>query len=612
MKKKACLLLIASTMALSSCSWEDLMFWRKWGWGKKDNKPADTEVVVKDDVIDAFDKLAKANSFTSLTKATLGGDNTLSVGDKKVPSYQDLSIEYVTKKVGKNTKLNSKISSITIVNLESAEAVEGVTKEETMSSLVTSRNAYIQFGYDASLSFDLAKQEATFVIPMVENETYTIYDEEAKQSYEYSVGDEHVRYNTNNKESNGLVDTATLIDIVNKGTIEGDTIHAEIDGDKVDIKFELKDGYVSTLEAEVEGTHLKISYSDFDKTSFDIPASCHKPTCKWPHNAKNSYLYEKTETGHRKYCSECHKFLDEEKAHVHSHNDKGYCEICGYIDGQDDANSEVIPGFELEGDEYYLKAKVVGDVIVSATESYNHDYDASEVTSTSNTHYKVFTSAAVVFVTTIDNREKLEGSCVEMKTTTYDLYKNLSQSELETIKALGYGTERTAALKTYLAAQTKSATFSGKTFSSYHGVLNSETIKLDDCHDIYCYTCSDCGEITSCYINSVADHESGFVKTEEKIDDCHTLVKEDCPTCHEHKENIVTSHVEGEPVVENIKIDSCYTLRIEKCATCGEVLSKTIVANHGDHISTRVVDDGNGGTKTITCCDDCHTVLSIE
>ena len=41
MKKKACLLLIASSMVLSGCSWKDLMFWKKWG--KKNNEPEQQE-----------------------------------------------------------------------------------------------------------------------------------------------------------------------------------------------------------------------------------------------------------------------------------------------------------------------------------------------------------------------------------------------------------------------------------------------------------------------------------------------------------------------------------------------------------------------------------------
>ena len=610
MKKKACLLLIASSMALASCSWQDLMFWKKWGWGKKDNKPADTEVVVKDVVVEAFNKLATANSYTSVTKAALGGESKVTVGSKKVPGYQTIAIDYVSKKVGKNTKIESKIGSITTVNLVEADAVDGVTKEETMNALILNRNSYLQMGYKASTSFDFTKQEATLTIQMSETETFTIYDEDAKQSYNYTASDNKSKYNTDD-DSNGIVSTETLIDIVNKGTVDGNVIHSQIDGSNVDIKFELKDGYVSSLEAEVDGTHIKISYSDFNKTSFDIPSSCHKPICNWPHNAKNAFYYEKSETGHRKYCLECHKFLGEEQAHNHSHNDKGYCEVCGYVDGQDDVESKVISGFEHTGEDYYLKAKVVGDVIVSASTAYDDDFDASESTSTSNTYYNAFISSGAVLVKTISDSTKVGGTCAVIKTITYDLYKNLSQSELQTINDLGYGNERTTALKTYLASQTKAATFSGKEFFSSHGTLNSEDIEVDGCHSIHCYTCEDCGQITSCYMNAVSNHDSGFVKTEEKIDDCHTLVKEDCPTCHEHKESIKTNHVEGEPIVENLKIDSCYTLCISKCATCGDVISMVIEAHHGEHTSTRTVDDGAGGTKTITTCDDCHTVLSI-
>ena len=41
MKKKVTLLLIASSMVLSGCSWKDLMFWKKWG--KKNNEPEQQE-----------------------------------------------------------------------------------------------------------------------------------------------------------------------------------------------------------------------------------------------------------------------------------------------------------------------------------------------------------------------------------------------------------------------------------------------------------------------------------------------------------------------------------------------------------------------------------------
>ena len=605
MKKKAYLLLIASSMALASCSWQDLMFWKKWGWGKKDNEPAETIVVDKDDVIEAFNKLSTLNSFTSVTHATMSGDNTLTVGEHKVPSYQTITIDYTNKKVGKNTKTNSSFGSTTLVNLEAAEAVEGVTKEETMDALVSNRNLYIQFGYDASLSFDLAKQEACLVIPFNKSETYTIYDEEAKQTYNYSVDDSNVKYNYEDDDT-GIIDTESLIEVVNKGTVEGNTIKTEIEGETVSIQFELKDGYVSSLEAEVSGTHIKISYSDFNKTSFDIPASCHKPICKWPHDSKNAFSYVKTETGHRKYCQECHKFLDHEQSHDHSHNDKGFCEICGYVDGEDDVESTIIQGFE-NGEDPYLKAKVIGEIIVSSSINYDYDFACYG----SSVDYRVYKDAGVVLAETSGDTSRLDGACVEIKTLVFDLYKGLSQSELQTIQEISNSSDRTEALVAYLQGKTISKSFSGKSYRISHGLTTSEETTLDECHQIMSYTCSDCGQLTSAYISAVSNHESNFTETEEIIDACHTLVNKDCPTCHEHKEEIKTNHVEGEPVVIEKAIDSCHTLRIEKCATCGEVINTTIVANHTGHTSTRTVSDGNGGTKTITSCDSCHAIISI-
>lgn len=617
MKRKASILLITSAMVLSACSWSDLMFWKKWWGPKKDNSPADTETdtnkedeAKKNDVIAAFSKLETLDSFTAVTKAEMSGENEYTVGEHKVPSYQTISINYETKQVGNNTKINAAISMISQVNLQKAEAVEGVTKEETMSALVLDRNTYIMAGYDASLIFDLDKQEAIFNVPFMSSETYTIYDEEAKQTYDYEIGDDDVRYNYDD-DDNGLIDTKSIIDVVKQGTVDGNTIHAVIDGENVDIKFELKDGYVSSLEAEVEGTHLTIFYSDFNKTSFAIPAGCHKPVCRWPHDSHTAYSYVKTETGHRKYCQECHKFLGEEKPHDHSHNDDGYCEICGYIDGQDNVDTKVVPGFGTSDDDYYLKAKVVQGVIVNSSSNYDYDFSCYESSSETNVNYKIYTSSGVVLRETTANSTKIEGACVKTNVLTYDLYKNLSESELNTIKALGYGSERTDALKAYLLENTVSATFSGKVYSLSHGVVTGNEQELDECHTIHYYTCPDCGEVTSAYIGAVYDHEAGFVETTQEIDDCHTQVNHDCPTCHEHNEEIQTHHVDGTPVVEEMVIDSCYTLQIKKCATCGDILSKEIVTNHTGHTSTRVVDDGHGGTKTLTICDSCHTVISI-
>ena len=610
MKRKASLLLIASVVALGGCSWSDLMFWKKWG--KKDQPAEKSEEEQKQDVIAAFNKLTTLDSFTSATSAKMGGENEITVGSKKVPSYQTLAIDYVSKKVGNNTKTNSKISSTTVVNLKTADEIEGVTKEETMSALVLNRNMYLQMGYESSLAFDMTKQEAVFVSSLSESETFTIYDEDAKQTFDYSVGDEHVRYNYD-KSGSGIIDTDDLIEVINKGTVNGDTIHAVIDGDSVDIKFELKDGYVTKLEAEVEGTQLKITYSDFNKTSFDIPSSCHKPVCRWPHDSNTAYYYTKTESGHRKYCQECHLFLGEEKAHVHAHNDKGFCEICGYVDGEDDVESSIVQGFENAEGDAYLKAKAVGEVIISTSTNYNYDYTAYSYDSVAGTsvNYRVYATKGVVFTETTFNTSKLEGACVETSNKNFALYKGLSQSELESYKELS-SSERSEALKTYLYEKTVSATYIGKEYRVSHALTSLNEVTLDEHHNISNYVCNDCGEITSGYISeSVTDHEAGFVETQEVIDQCHTLVKHDCPTCHEHKEEIKTSHVEGEHDVQEITIDSCHKLRIEKCATCGEILSRTVIATHTGHTSTRTIDDGNGGTKTITSCDDCHLVLSI-
>ena len=627
MKKKACLLLIAS-MALGACDLNDLMFWKDWFESPKqeEQKPDEggeqqsngeqgeekSSSFTIQQVLTAFDNLAQANSVTITTEVSYSGTDSTSFGGEYIPTEMNVSMNYVSEQVGKDSKTVMNYSTTEIVNLTTAKTLLGISKEEVIDLAIKQRNQYLTYGYNREVSFDLEKDELILGFSIPEEVTFTIYDQEADQTYSYNE-DEITKYNITN-DGIGIIDSDDIKEVIRNGNVNGDEIIAEIDGQSMAIKVSLSGEYLESLEANIDAaTHLKISYSRYNKTSFEIPAEAHKPTCKWAHDAYTPYNYLKTEQGHRKYCKDCYKFLSETKPHNHAHNDKGYCENCGYVDGEDDVNYETPIGFERGNDDYYLQVKVVGDVFASSEINFNSDFDylcSDRITAWEMCSYRVFADEGVVVKFHQSTFTFIDDTCLVSQIWTLDLYKNLSSTELKNMQPLDYDA-RLETLKTYLTGKTVSSTFSGyKLHNEHSSCTNYESIVLDECHTQQVYSCNVTGEIINNYV--LTDHKADFVDTRETLDSCHTLVKHECPICHEFTEEIEINHVEGTPIIEEQAIDACHKLVISKCATCGEVLDKQVVANHvgGTHAVTFAVDSCE--TKTLTICNSCNVILDSQ
>lgn len=609
--KKSFSILIIPTMLISSCALTSKCsaLWKKWFHKGDQTDTGERDPSNVDEVVEAFDKMGKLTSYTTTTTMSFEGDDHAYFGSKKVASHDVTTMGYVTETMGQSSKTEMSYTTTSVVKIADISAALGVSDEEAVDTVLRYKYDYIEYGYEREVTFDFTKGEVTMVSSTQSSVTYTLYDQEAEQSFDYSEGEE-TRYNTD-QGGMGLIDTKEVIDLIKDGQMKDGAVEVNADGEKILIKVKLADGYISSLEADTnEGVHIKIAFSKYDETSFTIPEEATKPVCSWSHDANTPYHYEKTKNGHRKYCSECYKFLGGETPHLHAHNNKGVCEICGYIDGQDDVSSKVIPGFEKGENGYYLKAEMISDVFTNDySRNYDDDYSCNEFGDTDDTYF-VYIKDGVVLKEIEEDQTRIESTCLYSQRVTYDLYKNLSSTELENIKKTSSGDARTSALKTYLASFAKSATVSGYKFNLHHDYSHyvSKDITLDECHKIQTQTCGDCNELI--YSNVMTNHQSELNVTYEVIDACHKLQKSDCPVCHEHNEEVVTSHVDGDPVLQETVIDSCHKLVVGYCATCNEKLGQTVVENHTGTTHSKTITVDSCETKTLTICDSCNCVVT--
>ena len=415
----------------------------------------------------------------------------------------------------------------------------------------------------------------------------------------------------------GLIDTKDIIEAVKKGTINGDTVTATIDGTEVVIKVSLSNGYISKLEADVdETTHLAIEYSKYNETSFEIPAGAHKPVCKWNHDGQTPFHYHKTEAGHKRYCANCYKFLDEsETEHVHAHNSDKVCELCGYLAGTDDADTKTVPGFERGEKGYFLEAKAVGQVYANVSVYYNDKFSVEESDSSGATiRYYVFLEDNVIVVGK-QSSTKLTDCCLDKKEYVFDIYRNLSSNTMttiyETYQSEGYNHNSSlVAIKTYLSSLTKNATTSGRLYEISHTYHFEDPLVIDACHKYTSSRCSECGVLLSAYIQT--SHTGTLVEQETVIDACHKLIKKDCPVCHEHTEEIKTEHTASEPRLEETVIDPCHKLIKGYCSTCGDYLGKMMQANHTGSTKLVNIQVDSCTTKILTICESCECIVNEE
>ena len=612
--KKSLSFLIIPTMLISSCALTSRCsaLWDKLFQRNKE------EPVTVDSIVEALEKLGTLDNLTIETTANFTGEDNTQISGTRIPTKSKVDLVYKTEMVGKNAKTISSYTSIETAKISVIKEALNYTNEEVISKLLETKYSSLQSEYSNSdVILDVEHDEVKFVSVMEGSESYSIYDEEAKQSFTWEADEDHLYYNTG-EGGMGLIDTEDIVEAVKKGTLNGDTVTAVIDGEEIAIKVSISNGYVTRLEANVqENTHLTIEYSKFNETTLAIPEDVHKPECKWGHDGQTPFLYKKSEAGHRRYCQYCYKFLDEQETeHVHAHNDKGVCEICGYIPGAEDADSEIVSGFEYGADGYYLRAKVVDGIICDTSKNYNYDFYLYETDESGNDiNYYVYLEENVIFVEKEGNSVKLDDTCLESTAYVYDIYRNLNHSTLETIKdtrdSEGYPySSALGALKTYVASLTKNATLAGTKYELHHSYHSEDPVVIDACHKYSSTRCSECGALLSASIQT--NHTATLSEEKITLDSCHKLVRRDCPVCHEHEEEIEVDHGTAEPRLEETVVDSCHKLVKGYCSACGDYLGKMVQENHVGSTKTVNITVNSCTTRTLTICTSCQCIVKDE
>ena len=614
--KKSISFLIIPTMLISSCA---LTSRCSALWDKIFHRNKQQDVITIDSIVSGLEKLETLDSFTVKTDVTFTGTDSKNISGEYVPTSSSIDMHYTVEQVGKNSRTLMSYASTETTKISEVKKVLKVSDEEVMNALLEAKYNSLESEWsDSDVLIDKSKDEVKFVSTTKEEETFVLYDEEAHQTFDYSIDDDEDDIEYNVEEGGmGLIDTKDIIEAVKKGTINGDTVTATIDGTEVVIKVSLSNGYISKLEADVnETTHLAIEYSKFNETSFEIPAGAHKPVCKWKHDGQTPFHYHKTEAGHKRYCANCYKFLDEsETEHVHAHNGDKVCELCGYLAGTDDADTKTVPGFERGEKGYFLEAKAVGQVYANVSVYYNDKFSVEESDSSGATiRYYVFLEDNVIVVGK-QSSTKLTDCCLNKKEYVFDIYRNLSSDTMatiyETYQSEGYNHNSSlAAIKTYLSSLTKNATTSGRLYEISHTYHFEDPVVIDECHKYTSSRCSECGALLSANIQT--SHTGTLLEQETVIDACHKLIKKDCPVCHEHTEEIKTEHAASEPRLEETVIDPCHKLIKGYCSTCGDYLGKMVQANHTGSTKLVNIQVDSCTTRILTVCTSCECIVNEE
>ena len=614
--KKSISFLIIPTMLISACTFTqrctDL-------WNKIFHKNKQQEVITIDSIVGGLEKLEKLDSYTVKTDVSLAGTDSKYLSGEYIPTTSSIAMHYTVEQVGKNAKSLMTYTSTETAKISDVKKVLKVSDEEVMNALLEEKYDSLESEWsDSDVLIDKSKDEVKFLSTSKEEETYVLYDEEAHQTYDYSVDgdDDDIKYNVE-EGGMGMIDSKDIIEAVKKGTINGDTVAVTIDGTEITIKVSLSNGYISKLEADVdEATHLVIEYSKYNETSFEIPAGAHKPVCKWNHDGKTPFYYHKTEAGHKRYCQNCYKFLDEnETEHVHAHNSDKVCELCAYLAGTDDADTKTIPGFERGDKGYFLEAKAVGQVYANVSLYYDDKFSVEESDSSGATiRYYVFLEDNVIVVGK-QSYTKLTDCCLGKKEYVFDIYRNLSSETMatiyETYQSEGYNhSSSLAAIKTYLSSLTKNATTSGRLYEISHSYHGEDPVVIDECHKYTSSRCSECGVLLSANIQT--NHTGTLAEQEVVIDACHKLVKKDCPVCHEHSEEVKVDHGTAEPRLEETVVDSCHKLVKGYCSTCGDYLGKMVQANHTGSTKLVNIQVDTCTTRILTICESCECIVNEE
>ena len=222
--KKSLSLLILPALLLSSCSLSDLMFWKKNK--KQEEQPADTSGLTIEKVLAAFEKMANATSMTTSTEVTYNGVDTTYIGGSQIPSRDHTEMNYVTETVGKDSKTNMSYTTTSIVKFKDIEEKLEISKEEAIGDIIEYRNEYLTYGYDVNISLDFEKEEVTLERPLESMVTYTFFDEEAGQTFNYDE-DGDPEYNIYD-EGMGIIDMDDVKEVIEKGTVKGNTIETEM------------------------------------------------------------------------------------------------------------------------------------------------------------------------------------------------------------------------------------------------------------------------------------------------------------------------------------------------------------------------------------------------
>ena len=562
--------------------------------------------------------LITANNYT-MSISTISNDveeDGFEYKGKEVPVYEKSSTNIVFEVDGKKSKTTLSYSTESTINITEAVTILEAPRELVVTGIKQSAFQQLTYMYGSTMCEENKENDTlTMTTSMGPVATYTNYDENAKQYYSFQGGSS--TYLTDNDF--GI--EAMMNDQLENGRIENDILYLTEDGEETQLTFEFDGVAISKVTMRNENAKHNISTGEYTftkvgETTMSLPEEMGLPKCDYAkylnHDEHTSYRYYPTKEGHRKVCSECGKFLDDDvQEHVHEHNELGMCEVCAYITD----NEAVVPqGFENGTDRPFLKVVETEKVFVI---SQFGDYYSSMVFDMSiegvNRSAYFFPTEKAILISNRTNTQKIAESCIETSNQQYLLFKNIPNEKASKMSQYyNYGDEFKEYCHDLVENGTPDATYSKVTIAFHHTASTTpNSYKVNDCVTINNTLCSGCGELI---YHDVSIHHTYGEEEITTIDGCHKYHQSECTVCHEKNRGYTsTNHsYEGDPIKESVVLDSCHKLVYSYCPTCHELLKKEVVAEHGTNTKTINETVDSCTTKIMTICLDCEMVIDEE
>ena len=521
---------------------------------------------------------------------------------------------------GMNTK-----ASFTESNEMKVLMSEAVSATQSRDVVVTAlkTNIFMLMTYsDSETEFEYNEEEDSYTVKMSQElePQYRIYDAEAKQHYTYD-DDDDCYYLTEEDDDFDEASLEPLMAQLNAlGRIQNDVLYVNAPETTLEFHFTFDGAKLSTVTftGEIDHASLVGSYTitKVGSTQFTVPAELVPPTCLYKHDEFTDYKYIQTAEGHRKVCSNCYKYLDEAKPHVHEHNQYGICEVCGYIEGADLVDLDhdwVVPqGFE-NGEHPFIRIIKTDKVMVSDDYYYSYsnviEFDRDE--QTGNYKRALFYSNEKAILILGDEYEYVEGTCIQKNICKAWLFKNVPDEVLNQYSSWFASDEQKASLHAMTVSGEQDAYFEGVEARLYHDVKYGEYEEYQGCYTMAKGYCEICHQFIHSNLNQ--NHEN-VSEVETHPDACHTVTNYICDDCHENLGHSThTEHqFEGEPTETVKHLDGCHYILISSCPTCGEILEKEIVEEHHGQEREIVIPINECVNRVITVCEGCGMIISDE